>query len=236
MVSQLKTPRLSEIDLARIAPMNPMAREQALRSLGARGFPYYKGVLLSLADTFNVEMNARFSTQPSSWPQVENFIRHNCAQKEAIIESNVEIGRALFEWGAKHEITGVRNSFRPMALSPSAGTVAYWHDIILRIDGKLFVPFIDPRKANCLTPEGRRFVFSLQHTHIHENPDFANIGFVIFQFTNPKIGNREAISHFSDGCEFLDFKTLQSMVHETYSQFAAVIAARAVRDATGTDG
>jgi hypothetical protein len=237
MASRLMTPRLSEINLARIAPMDVVAREKALRSLmTGRGFSRYNGVFQSLAEVFNIEMNPYLPVLRSPWPQVENFIRHNSAQTKPIIESNINVGKALFEWGVRYGVTGVRHQFEPMMLSPSAGTVAYWHDIIIRLDGKSFVPFVDPRKDDCLTPEGRRFVFSIQHTHINEHPDFKDIGFVIFQFTDTKVGSRQAVAHFSDGCEYRDFKVLQTMVDDTYRQFRTMIAARAKGLATGTDG
>jgi hypothetical protein len=59
---------------------------------------------------------------------------------------------------------------------------------------------------------------------------------VIFQFTNPERADREVVPHFSNGCEFFDFGTLQSMVDETYAQFAAIVAARARDKVTGTRG
>jgi hypothetical protein len=109
-------------------------------------------------------MNPKFSTAPTSWALIEDMIRHASTQRS--LNSNIAIGKELHKWGEDNKVTGTRRELRPIALSPSAGTVTYWHNIIIQMAGKLYVPFIDPRKDNCLASEGRGFVFSVQHTHI----------------------------------------------------------------------
>jgi len=105
----------------------------------------------------------------------------------------------------------------PVALG-CAGKRSFWAPYVLKIDGKNYIPFFDPRRQNGLTAEARRFVFSINHTHIRLlNPTgWGDVGFVIFQFENSRKGAREAIPHFDNGIKFWTDTEIGGMIDEIY--------------------
>jgi hypothetical protein len=74
------------------------------------------------------------------------------------------------------------------------------------------------RRQNGVTAEARRFVFSINHTHIRLlNPtEWGDVGFVIFQFENSRKGARKAIPHFDNGIKFWADTEIGGMIDEIY--------------------
>ena len=112
-------------------------------------------------------------------------------------------------------------AFHPL-LSGALACGVFGFRIFSRSTVKKYVPFFDflqgPRR---LTREARRFIFSIQHTHIRlANPtEYGDVGFVIFQFTAPINRVRNAIAHFDAGISFWSDKEIGVMDRRRLSRF-----------------
>ena len=122
----------------------------------------------------------------------------------------------------------------------AGGNVSYWLPVILNIEGKAAVPFIDPRRSRGLEKEGRRFVFSMMHERIRvDDEDYANVRFVILKFPGSDDNVRAPVLYVDDGIELYSREQLESMVTETYELWYEVYGDRvsgARRAAAGQEG
>jgi hypothetical protein len=109
--------RLSEIDLARIAPLPQEEKLYRLRRVKA-GFPphSYRPLRSTLGDILNLQLEL-FGTETSStpWAQVAaDITKRSNGESEA--EFNLAVAESLYNFGNKH---GVRSCRKPIA--PWAG-------------------------------------------------------------------------------------------------------------------
>jgi hypothetical protein len=150
-------------------------------------------------------------------PPPNAAIARGCNHAPGEVEGNKSIGEGLLDYVAAHDVTAAEFISDPVALG-RAGRRYFWSSYILKIDGKKYIPFFDPRRKNGLTAEAMRFVFSINHTHIRLlNPtEWGDVGFVIFQFEDSRKGARKAIPHFDTGVAFWTDKEIGTMIDETY--------------------
>lgn len=203
--------------MARIAPLDDAQQRHELAAIsGNGGYAFYEGVKNNYGAIFNVQPPL-FRTPKLTWQQIKTQIRASCtSSRKSEVERNQEVGKALYQYARAHNVVGAEVHFRPLALG-MFGTVMFSLPIMLKIDGKNAIPFIDARQTKGLTEAGRRFVFSVNHTHIREqHPDYAGVGFVIFQFPNIPRSPLKAVAHFDGGVELWDTKAIEEMVNRTY--------------------
>lgn len=101
-----------------------------------------------------------------------------------------------------------------------AGLRLFCAPFILKIDGKKRIPYFDPRLNDDLTPDARRFIFSINHTYIRQQDPalYGDVGFVIFQF--PKLRRpkgRKVLAYFDDGMKFWNDRQIGEMIDKVYS-------------------
>ncbi len=180
----------------------------------------------SILETFNVEAGPLASATPrTSWPTISRAISKLCGSENER-KANLAAGHALYRYAAEKGLTGRHHDFFSLAMGVSR-KVTYWSNAVVAIDGKPFVPFIDPRRTRRLTRTARQFVFSVMNERIRvADPDFADVGLAIIQFDNPEHGPRTATPWFDEGIELFSFETLDKMVRETYEMWAEVLAKR----------
>ncbi|MEM6665608.1 MAG: hypothetical protein AAF638_04330, partial [Pseudomonadota bacterium] len=110
--------------------------------------------------------------------------------------------------------------------------------MVLSVDGQPSAIFIEPRRNQGLTAEGRRFAFSMMHERIRAaDEDFAAVRLTIFQFHAPSDGRRAVRLHTDEGVELYSRDELEQMVASTYEMWREILEERereARKRATGT--
>lgn len=149
--------------------------------------------------------------------QIKTAIAKSCNNGPGEIKGNQAVGLGLYDYITAHSVTAAVFEFDPVALG-RAGRRCFWVPYILKINGKRYIPFFDFRGKTRLPREARRFVFSINHTHIRlGNPtEFGNVGFVIFQFEEMSGGVRKAVPYFDNGISFWTDEEIGKMIDAAY--------------------
>ena len=235
----MKTPQLHKTDLARIAPMQRDRQRICLERL-RNGYPpfSYRPLHALLHEIFNVQPTLFGPVEPTDWNTIEDSLRKRCKLGNET-SANLGVARGLYHWIVDNGILGRSQKFYPLSMG-AGGSVTYWLHVILSIEGKATVPFIDPRRARGLGKEGRRFVFSMMHERIRvDNPDYSKVRFAILKFPEASGDMRPPVLYTDDGVELFSRDQLESMVAETYELWREVYGERvsgARRAAAGRAG
>lgn len=234
----MKIRRLPEIDLARIAPLPTDKKRRALEQL-RRGRPKlsYAPFRQNIPDILNVQPAMFGPVQHTDWAIVERSIWRSSRTEEEY-KANLGVAKSLHGYGALHGIRARSQDFAKLPLS-TGDKVEYWLSMVLALDGKPVIPFLDPRRAHGLTADGRRFVFSMMHEQIRAaDPDYADVSLGIIQFTAADNDARQPILHLDHGVSLFDFSELDAMVRETHILWLEVQEGQeeARHKATGTRG
>lgn len=235
----MKIRPLPDIDLARIAPLAPAHQRKALEQIRYGRPPFSYGPLRGcLLDIFNVQPEMFRPVGPTSWNVIEELLAKRCRTPEER-KANLQVARGLHHYATGSRILGRSQEFFPLAMS-AGRKVAYWLPMVLIIDGRPLVPFIDPRRSRGLTVEARRFAFSMMHERIRAaDPDFASIQFSIIQFGNVEGDQRSPRFHTDDGVKLFSFDEMEAMVSATYDLWREVCEEREIetrREASGAHG
>jgi hypothetical protein len=213
-----KSYRLTNADLALAATASADRRKSIIKAAaGSGGYDRYKGVKINLGGILNLALNSRLPASPATKKQIKNAVARACISTRDF-KGNQSVAEGLYNYVVEHNIIAATFDFPPVSLG-SAGLRSFWEPYLLRIDGKKYVPFFDFRQGpRRLTREARRFIFSIQHTHIRlANPtEYADVGFVIFQFTAPINRVRNAIAYFDTGISFWNDQEIGAMIDAVY--------------------
>jgi len=230
---------LPDLDLARIAPMTPERKRNALNTLKLGHPPYsYEPLRRTILDVLNIQAGPLASVPRTPWSAIASEVRRR-SRKPDEFKANIAVAEALYGYASEHDISGIRHEIYPMNIGVSE-KVVYWTPAVVSIDGRPVVPFIDPRRsAKQLTSAARLFVFSVMHERIRvADPDFADVGLCIIQFGCED--NRRIPIHYSaDGLTLIPFDGLDQMVRETYAIWQEVLEEREAnirRRSSGTHG
>jgi hypothetical protein len=225
----MKMRRLPEIDLARIAPLSTEDKYIALRRQKVANPPYsYDPFRSVLSDIFNAEYPLFGSSARTPWEKIEKKLQSR-SKDTTEYAANVKLAKILHERAIGDGLIGQSQDFLPFPIGLDE-KVKYWFRLSYVREGRLIVPFIDPRMQNSLGPNGRRFTFSMMNQAIREaNPDFEAASFEIIHFG--RAINGRTINVYSDtNVELYDFDELDNMVRETYAIWAAVLKEREKED------
>src|ERR1700687_968577 len=178
---KMKSYRLTNSDLA-LAATAPAHRRISLikAAAGGGGYDYYKGVKTNLS---SIVYRALGSGSPSHLvvrKQLKAAVAADCIGSSEI-KNNQSVAEGLYNYVVEHQITAAAFDFPPITLG-RAGTRSFWAPYLIKIDGRKYIPFLDFRQGpRRLTRDARRFIFSIQHTHIRlANPtEYGDVGFVI---------------------------------------------------------
>jgi hypothetical protein len=235
----MKTRRLSEIDLSRLAALTDQSMlEQALRAYNAGGGAWsYDPVRASTPDILGAVTPLLGALPPLPWPKIKRQIEAASKRGEAQAKANTLVGKVLFD-AVRAEGWSAANF--PMGRLPIGigETVRYWSDVVLEDKDGLVVPFIDHRREHGVANASiRQIVFSMQHLWVRErHPDLADARLAIIQF--PSAGPSRSIRmECHRDIDLLSYDALDSRVRNVYETWARVSVERA-RDGrkTGTGG
>ena len=222
----MKIPPLSEIDLARVCPLPPDQKRNALEQIRLGHPPYsYAPVRGNISDVLNVRAGMVGALPRVPWEKIAREIRRR-SRSDAEEKANLRVGRGLFDYVEERGITGRHHEIFPLALGTTT-KVVFWHPVVLSVDKRPLIPFFDPRRAKSLTAQGRRFVFSVMHERIRAaDPDFAEVALGIYQFTLSDKGPRIPVLYTDAGISLFSFEELDQMVRDTYEMWREVCEGR----------
>jgi hypothetical protein len=131
-----------------------------------------------------------------------------------------------------NNVRAIRYDFSPYNLSSAVGIAySFWLPLVLIVNERLIIPFLDPRRTRGLTAAGRRFVFSMAHHRARLlNPDLADAELAIFQF--PTVRDPQGAEHrvlrpnLAGDVRLYSYEELDRMVAETYEIWQSVLAER----------
>jgi hypothetical protein len=231
----VKTRRLSEIDLSRLASLTDQAMlEHALRAYNTGGGAWsYDPVRSSTSDIVGAITPLLGALPPVTWAKIERQIIKASRRGEIQASANTLVGKVLFDATRRCEWAAVRF---PMGHLPIGigETVRYWSDVVLEDKDGLFIPFFDHRRERGVAgPAVRQIVFSMQHLWVRErHPDLAQARLAIIQF--PNAGKTRGIRiEFHSEADLLAYDVLDARVRNVYETWARVSAEK-VREARGT--
>jgi hypothetical protein len=225
----MKTRRLSEIDLSRLAALTdqPML-EQALRAYDAGGGAWsYDPVRASTADILGAVTPLLGALSPLPWPKIERQIGTASKRGKAQAKANTLVGKVLFDAARTEDWSAAKF---PMGRLPIGigETVRYWSDVVLEDKQGLLVPFFDHRREHGVANASiRQIVFSMQHLWVRERyPDLADARLAIIQFPSAGPSRSIRIECHSD-VDLLTYDALDSRVRNVYETWARVLAEKA---------
>lgn len=221
MVSQTKNvPLKNSIDMAR-AVAAPLAYKEAfIRAAmsGKGGYQFYKGFRATVPVTLNIVMGMLLTVPNFTKAEAKALAERCCINAHDELANNLALVDGLYDYAVAHNVTGAEFSIEPASLG-RAGLRSLWEPFILKIDGRKYIPFIDPRlPQRGLISESRRLVFSVQNSHFRLSDQrlWGDTGSVILQFDYPKDGTRKVIAHFNDGADCWNDKQIAKMIDDTY--------------------
>ncbi len=155
------------------------------------------------------------------WEKISAAIQRK-ARSQAEEDANLRVAEGLFDFVQAREIMSRRLDVFPLQLG--IGTkVVFWQPVVLTLDERAVIPFLDPRRAKGLTARGRRFVFSVMNERIRAaDPDFADVTLAVVQFARSDEGPRTPIIFTDEGVELFSFDELDQMVRETYELWTEI--------------
>ena len=223
---------MSSAELACVAPLPEEQQWNKLRSIRkGKGYKsYWDGIRSNEAEIFTAA-GSLFEIESPTDEQIRQCVEETCLTNQER-RDNVEVLLGLRKYIAFNKITARHYNFGKLAIH-IGGSVTYWSNLLIRMQGRTYVPLIDPRKTETkLTPLGVRFAMSMQDTHIRApNPtEFGNVGLLVIQFRDAvEEGAREAIPTFEDGAPLWKLSELQVMIERTYRIWEAVLQERAAK-------
>lgn len=225
----MKTRRLSEIDLARLASLtDQVVLEQALRAYNTGGGSWsYDPVRTSTSEILGAATPLLGKLPRLPWSKLERQISSACRRGHAQVKANVQVGKILFEATNREGWSAAKFSMGhlPIGIGES---VRYWSDVVLEDEGGLIVPFFDHRREHGIANAAiRQIVFSMQHLWIRERHlDLATARLAVIRFpTNGKARSIQ-ITHHSD-VDLLPYDELDARVRNVYETWGRISAVKA---------
>jgi hypothetical protein len=221
----MKTRRLLEVDLARLAPLSLREQRRRMASLVEGGGRFScKPTRDQCPDILNSQppMFVALDTSPvTEFNVIEATLKKECRSQHEL-SFNLQAAQMLYRHFRSVGVVSHPHNFGSMSLGLDRG-VQYWVQGYYARDGLPVVTFIDPRGGQGLTSAAREVVFAAMHATIRErNPDFANAILEIIQLpydrkeaTETTTPRRTLTAHTLEGTPKYTFEELDRMLTET---------------------
>jgi hypothetical protein len=183
-------------------------------------------------DIFNARGELLGRAREADLETIKQRIRKDpFTRNEPTERANLEVSECLHGFAVANGIQARRYYISPFVLPGVAGIqLIYWSPLILVKDGRLHVPFVDPRREHGLTPGGRHFAFSMMHHRARAvHLDLEDAELMICQFPMADGGQRYLKVHLASKLDqpLFSYDELEQRVRETYSMWRVVLAERA---------
>jgi hypothetical protein len=233
--------RLPETDLANTAALPLGERQSALWRINLKNPTVnYRPTRRREPDIFNGRAELFGQAQEADLETIKRLIRKDPFTRNAATErANIEVSECLHDFAIKSRIRARRYYISPFVLPAAAGIkLTYWSPLILIKDERLHVVFIDPRRENGLTPEGRHFVFSMMHHRARAvYLDLKDAEIMICQCPMADDAQRYLKVHTASELDIalFSYDELEKRVRETYTIWQDVLAQRAAEQRRKAD-
>jgi len=223
----MKIRRLSEIDLARIGPLDPEEKRRRLRLLKQGRPPHtYNPLRAVVGDILNLQPELFAGGVYTPWAQISDGICKRAAS-DPEKKFNLAVAEALYDFGVQRQVMSYGKPIPPWNVGYGQ-SVAYWWNLYTVIDRQPCFIFIDPRVSAPLTRDGRKFVLSLMNERIRvSDPDFAEARLLVIQFGKSGEERRYVRVHEAIDSDLFSFDELNEMIDETYRIWIEILAERA---------
>ena len=244
----MKTRRLLEVDLARLAPLAPDEQRRRMTKLvGGGGHFSFNPMRDQFPDILNSQppLFAPLGTSPvTEFKVIEERLKKDCRSAKELA-FNLQATRMLYGHFRQHDVVSHPYNFGSMSLGVERG-IQYWVQSFYARGDLPVVTFIDPRGGQGLTTQARDVAFAAMHASIRErNPDFVNAILEIIQLpydrqskaTESTSAPRVLRVHTLDGQPVYTFEEIDRMLTQTlriWNEVCAEAAADTRRRASGT--
>ncbi len=215
----MKLPKLSEITLARnAAERETRQRAELARLMGEDGPRWgYEPLTRLIPDVFSLCFPLAGPSKPTPFHVIERTLTQKCThQKQRMCL--ISAAETLHKFVRREGITGRYQQFGKMHMGRAAGEVVYWAPMVLNVEGRPTVIFVDPRRSGRLSESGIRFVLSMMNEHVRINdPDYVSVRLAVLQVDYGKGRAAEPFFNFDDNVPLFSLSELQSMVDRTYA-------------------
>lgn len=234
----MTTPRLSEIDLARLCARDDSSLEVALRGYkGGGGSWSYAPTRAATGDLLAARTPLIGEMTRVPWARLKRTIEMACTRGDDQKLANVEVSKALYDESLAKVWDAVSLDFGAMPIGMGEA-VRFWANAVVDTGDGPVVFFPDHRRANGLeSPKARAFVYSMQAVWVKARfPDLQDARLAVMRF--PIIGGkREVILHIATSEELLSYEQLDERVRHVYDVWGRVFKERVEeRRRTGTGG
>jgi len=219
--------RLPETELANWAFLSPNNKRDAIerhvqpkRIIGS-----YEPFREVLGDAVNKQLPLfAESDQPSTpWPQIERRIRAHarCRRDADTLKMNLEVAKATHEFAEREKITAV-----PIDVTSLAFGVGHLYDfglsLLMRFPDRVAAVFLDMRRSNGLSIDGRDWVFSAMHERYRAA--YPDLGSIDLQCWKYRANGERSVVPFTAGEIRISYDDLVADVRETYAIYESVLA------------
>jgi hypothetical protein len=223
----MKIPRISEIDLARIAVQSTDEKKISLRALKFGRPPHtYNPMRSALGDILNIQPEMFYDAgDVTSWEQIESDIRRR-SKTEVEAKFNLAVAKSLYDYCAKKDVKSYGRPSLPWSVG-FGQNVSYWWNLYAVIDERATFIFPDPRLSKPLTRAAIKFVHSIMHERLRVgDEDFADARLCVAQFAKGETGARIIKFSEADDSQLFDAKELNLMIDETYALWIEILNER----------
>lgn len=180
--------RLPETDLANWAFTPAYKKREALERfiLPKKINGTYEPFRFVFGDVVNKQLPLLGEQQSTPWNIIESEIQRRCRSKPQSLKMNLEIAHATHTYIAQNNITALPVDVTSLAFG-TGHLYQFGLPLLLRYSDRTVAAFLDLRRTNYLSVEGRDFVFSAMHERFRTAyPDLGEIGLQIFRYRNNK--------------------------------------------------
>jgi len=179
------------------------------------------------------------ATAPTPWKQIEAAII-KASRTDEEQRNNIQVAKALHKFTIEGSVIGRKHDFFPMHIGVGK-KVSLWLPMVLAVQQRPHIIFVDPRRTKGLTEAGRKFVFSMMHESIRvADADFAGVTLGIIRFKDDNEKKEREVQFYTDrDTTLFTLDELENMVAETYRLWQEIWEERITetrRKGTGTGG
>lgn len=219
--------RLPETELANWAFLSPLNKRDAIeRHLQPKKIiGTYEPFREVIADAVNKQhpLFADLDQPATPWEEIERRIRAHprCRRDADTLIMNLEIAKATYEYAEREKITAI-----PVDVTSLAFGVGHLYQfglsLLMRYPDRIASVFLDMRRSNGLSVDGREWVFAAQHERYRvAYPDLAAIDSQIWKY---RANAGRTIAPFTAGDIKFSYDELFADARETYEIYSRVLA------------